>query len=115
MNNIVSKLQHASQTWKHLLATTGGKLEIPKCTAYTLKSIFATQRIPSLEKHYYTVIQIPSSETTEQTTIPHIPNTVPFKHLGVHTTPIGNQQYQLQETVQIKRGCENTFIKHIRL
>ena len=36
MTNVISKLQHASQTWEHLLATTCGKLEIPKCVVYTL-------------------------------------------------------------------------------
>ena len=49
MHNILSTLQHTSQTWKQLLATTGGKLEIPKCAVYTLKWIFDAHGIPSLD------------------------------------------------------------------
>ena len=114
MINILSKLQHVSQTWEHLLATTGGKLKIPKCAVYTLKWIFNTHGIPSLDKDCKAKIRISSSETSEHTTIPHLPNDVPFKYLGVYTTPIGDQHCQLRETVQIaKRGARiissNTF------
>ena len=117
MNNILSKLQYASQTWEHLLETTGGKLEIPNCVVDTLKWIFETQQIPSLDKDCQAKISISSSETSEQRTIPHLPNNVPFKYLGVNTTPIGDQQYQLRETVQIAKGDEriisaNTFANY---
>ena len=60
-------------------------------------------------------ISISSLETSEHTTRPHLPNDVPFKYLGVYTTPIGDQQCQLSVTVQIaKRGARiisaNTFV-----
>ena len=50
MTNILSQLQHVSQTWEHLLATIGEKLEISKCTVYPLKCIFDSQGITSLDK-----------------------------------------------------------------
>ena len=110
MHNILSTLQHASQTWKHLLATTGGKLVIPKCAVYILKWVFDAQGIPSLDKACTAKISVPSSETSEQTTIPHLLNDIPFKYLGVNTTPIGNQQCQLRETVNIAKGCRKGMI-----
>ena len=78
MNNILSKLQYASQTWEHLLETTSGKLEIPKCVVYTLKWIFETQEIPSLDKDCQVKISISSSETSEHITIPHYQTTSPL-------------------------------------
>ena len=84
MNNIISKLQHASQTWETFLATTGGKLEIPKCRVYTLRGIFDKQGILSLEKYY-------KAEIMEQTIMQHLPNDIPFKYLGVYIIPIGDQ------------------------
>ena len=36
LTNALNKLQHASQTWEHLLFTSGGKLEIDKCEAYIM-------------------------------------------------------------------------------
>ena len=84
MNNIISKLQHASQTWDYFLVTTGGKLEIPKCRVYTLRGIFDKQGIQSLENYY-------KAEIMEQTIMQHLPNDIPFKYLGIYTIPIGNQ------------------------
>ena len=114
MNNILSTLQHASQTWEHLLATTGGKLVIPKCAVYILKWVFDAQGIPSLDKACTAKISVSSSETSEQTTIPHLPNDIPFKYLRVNTTPIGDQQCQLRETIHIAKGVRE-YSQQIRL
>ena len=34
---IITQLKHASQSWEHLLYTTGGKLEISKCGIYIME------------------------------------------------------------------------------
>ena len=88
--------------------------KFPKCAVYTLKLIFDTQEIPSLDKDCKAKTSISSSEISEHTTIPHLPNDVPFKYLDGNTTRIGGQQYQFRETVQIaKEGTRiisaNTF------
>ena len=64
--------------------------------------------------NYKGTIRISSSEILEQTIIHHLPNNVRFKYLEVYTIPIGNQQYQVQQIVQILTGdtrilLANTF------
>ena len=98
MVQIQNYLQHSSQTWEHLLHTTGGKLEIPKCAIYTLEWDFDEQGIPFLQKHTTSSINIQSSETKTKQLIPHLPNDAPFKYLGVHTSPNGCQKKQSDVT-----------------
>ena len=100
-NNIVQILNHlqqSSQTWEHLLHTTGGKLEIPKCAIYILEWDFDEHRSPFPKKHTTSSINIQSSETKTKQLIPHLSNDIPFKYLRVHTSPNGCQKKQSEVT-----------------
>ena len=63
INQILYNLHDSSQTWEHLLNTTGGKSEIPKCAIYTLKWDFDKQAINFLKENTQSSITIQSSET----------------------------------------------------
>ena len=79
----------------------GGLLEIPKCAIYTLEWDFDEQGIPFLKKHTTSSINIQSSETKTKQLIPHLSNDVPFKYLGVHTSPNGYQKKKSEVTFKI--------------
>ena len=75
-----------------------GKLEIPKCAICTLEWDFDEYEILFLKKHSTLSINIQLSETKTKQLIPHLPNDVPFKYLGVNTTPNGCQRKQSKVT-----------------
>jgi len=99
---VAAQLQHDTQEWEKLLATTGGKLELSKCFCYILQWKFDEEGKPThttkdkLEA-MGVMIQVQEAGNVAPTTIKHLDCATAYRTLGLHKNPMGNQDKQLQK------------------
>ena len=93
---VLSKLTHDAQLWNDLLHSTGGKLELTKCSCHTITFEFDPDGTPSR----VSPIQAPPVMITKQVTgqaipIRHLSPYTPHKTLGHWKSPVGSLCTQL--------------------
>ena len=89
-------LQHAAQSWEHLLSTSGGKLNPSKCVFYILQWTFQPDGTSMVDNTSAFKISITSSETKESINVPHLHPDQPVTYLGHTSQPDGKQSAPFQ-------------------
>ena len=84
-------LQHAIQSWEHLLSTSGGKLNPSKCVFYILQCTFQPDGTSKVDNTSVFRIPITSAETKESINVPYLHSNQPVTYLGHTSQPDGNQ------------------------
>ena len=113
LTNALNKLQHAAQTWEHLLFTSGGKLEIDKCEAYIMSWQFNEDGIPKIiNNNNIPSIIIQSSEEKMNREIKIHNSDIPSKYLGSTSSIDGKSIHQFQLIKKDAHDGTNTLTTH---
>ena len=88
-------LQHAAQSWEHLLSTSGGKLNPSKCILYILQWLFQPDRTSKVDNTSAFQIPFTSSETKDSINVPYLHPDQLVTYLGHTSQPDGNQSETL--------------------
>ena len=84
-------LQHAAQSWEHILSTSEGKLNPAKCVFYILQWTFQPDGTSKVDNTSVFRIPITSSDTKESINVPYLHPNQPATYLGHISQPDGNQ------------------------
>ena len=98
---VAAQLQHDMQEWEKLLPTTGGKLELSKCFYYILQwKLDEGKPTDTTKEELETMgvtIQVQEAGEAAATKIKHLDCATAHRTLGLHKTPMGNQDEQLKK------------------
>jgi hypothetical protein len=98
MDTIITRLEHAAQTWELLLFYSGGSLNLSKCS-WSITYWQWIKGIPTIREpddRTKTVTLTQEGATTSQTTIRHSPQGDSQRMLGVYLAPNGDFTRQLE-------------------
>ena len=90
------KAQHDTQLWNDLLFTSGGKLELSKCSYHVLRFSFAADGSPSVATETTSPFTIIDSVTNQAVNVGSLPSYAPHKTLGHWKAPAGRSNTQLR-------------------
>jgi len=96
LSDIMDKVTHDAQLWNDLLFTSGGKLEISKCSFHTLQFTFAADGTPSVNTILPRPITIRDSVTNQPIQVNPLSIFAPHKTLGHWKSPAGQSITQLK-------------------
>ena len=106
---ICKNLQTAASSWEQILHTSGGALELFKCTWYLRNWDFTSSGVPFISTNTNTnTIDIQSSSDKQLLPINNLTINKTYKYLGVTSAPDGNQQHQFK--VILKNTKTGAFI-----
>ena len=91
LDTATTNLQEVVQGWEHLLHTTGGQLELSKCSWYCISWDFTPVGLTIMQDNNNHTTRIQSSVNASTVTIKKLPITSSFKYLGVDNPPSGDQ------------------------
>ena len=111
LNELLLNMQHDAQLWNNLLYSSGGKLELPKCSFHVLRFEFQSngRPIPSIEK-YDNKIHILDHQTQDRIPIKSKQSLEPHQTLGHYKSPYAAQTTELQA---ICNKANNTAQSHL--
>jgi len=108
---LASRIQQDAQTWNDLLWSSGGKLELPKCSYHTLHFEFKPNGAPkAILPPTHTPIQIIDAETSECIEIPQKRADEPHKTLGHWKAPADDAQTKQLEALTSKSNIITALI-----
>ena len=93
---LLRRMQYDAQLWNNLLYSTGGKLELPKCSFHVLRFDFRPNGtpVPEIASHD-DKIHITDLESNRLIPIPSKRAFEPHKTLGHYKSPMARQQTEL--------------------
>ena len=95
---IYQKLRHNAQTWADLLGTTGGALELSKCSCHLLSWHFGNKGDPVLvSTKPATPIEVTDTLTEGVQALTFLPPHTAHKTLGHYKEPAGTQVEQVRQ------------------
>ena len=111
-----SALEHNAQCWANLLGTSGGALELPKCSVHVTQWQFTTQGAPVLcaNKEVFSNIKVSDSTSGNESNLQYLSPYTSHKTLGHHKEPAGTQRTQYKELLK-KSDNSTAFLRSCSL
>jgi len=98
---LIGKMQHDAQIWSDLLWSSGGELELPKCTYHVINWNFTVAGAPSLQAgDVGQPMILQSGDRSATHVIPFRSAYSSHKTLGHYKSPAGNQTKQFQALLE---------------
>ena len=98
------QLEQAANNWNELLATTGGGLELTKCSHDTLHWKFNNDGTVTTSEYYDNIeIKVKKNNTDEIAIIPGLSAKDKVTYLGITSSRDGNPQHQLNIATDIAK------------
>jgi hypothetical protein len=96
---LIQKAEHNTVTWPKLLSSTGGALELSKCSYHVMHWQFSIQGAPVIGsvKSQVPPILVPDPFTGDISALEYLPPSVAHKTLGHYKEPTGTQRTQFQQ------------------
>lgn len=103
---IERQMTYTAQLWTHLLSTTGGKLELPKCFSYLVSWLFDHEGIPRMAtpEEVSLNIVLQDSESLQTFNITQKNSSEAHKTLGVMECPNGNYKEEFKRLMSKAKG-----------
>ena len=96
LEETLTKAQHDTQLWNDLLFTSGGKLELSKCSYHVLRFSFTADGTPQVNTSSTPPLTIIDSVTHNAVQVGPLTSYAPHKTLGHWKAPAGNSTTQLR-------------------
>ena len=104
---LLVKLEHDVQLWHDLLWSSGGCLELPKCSYHFIYFDFKPDGTPYARTHFHRDAISVNDPHGNPIRIPQKSSFNPHKTLGHYRSPIGPQKHQLKELSKKMRHISN--------
>ena len=103
VDKLVHQTQHNAQVWSDILYSSGGVLEVSKCSCHILQWKFTPQGAPYLvaeHPHFKDAIRVQDRQLNQTKHLKVLSVYESHKTLGHHKEPMGNQKEQYRQLLR---------------
>ena len=103
LDTLVHQTQHNAQVWSDILYSSGGSLEVSKCSCHILQWKFTPQGAPFLvaeHPHFKNALNVQDRHLNQAKTLKVLSVFEAHKTLGHYKEPMGNQKEQYRQLLR---------------